>query len=72
MTHASYPTTATPQLQISCHADLLINGAPDNVVAIDIDDSSPSSRIERQDDVILVKAFHDRAAPETSVTRTDS
>jgi hypothetical protein len=59
MINANYTTTATPQLKISCYADLQVSGAPDNVVAIDIDDDSPSSRIERQDDVILVTAKGD-------------
>ena len=61
MTNANYTTTATPQLKISCQADLQIAGTPDNIVAIDIDDNSSSSRIERQDDVIVIKAFHDCA-----------
>ena len=61
MTNANYTTTAAPQLKISCQADLQIAGTPDNIVAIDIDDESANSRIERQDDVILVKAFHDCA-----------
>ena len=59
MTNANYTTTATPQLTISCHADLQIIGTPDNVVVIDIDDNSPASRIDRQDDVILVTAVSD-------------
>jgi hypothetical protein len=59
MTNANYTTTSTPHLKISCHADLQITGAPDNIVAIDIDDDSPASRIERQDDVITIKAVHD-------------
>jgi hypothetical protein len=59
MTNANYTTTAAPQLKISCHADLQITGAPDNVVAIDIDDNSPASRIERQDDAILITAMRD-------------
>lgn len=59
MTNANYTTTATPQLKISCHADLQITGAPDNIVVIDIDDNSPASRIERQDDVIQVTAVRD-------------
>jgi hypothetical protein len=59
MTNANYTTSAAPQLKISCQADLQIAGTPDNVVAIDIDDESSSSRIERQDDVIVIKALHD-------------
>jgi hypothetical protein len=59
MTNANYTTTATPQLKISCHADLQITGAPDNIVVIDIDDNSPASRIDRQDDVIMVSAASD-------------
>jgi hypothetical protein len=59
MTNANYTTTATPQLKISCHADLQITGAPDNTVVIDIDDNSPASRIERQDDTIVVTAMRD-------------
>ncbi len=59
MTNANYTTTSTPQLKISCHGDLQITGAPDNSVVIDIDDSSSASRIERQDDVIVVTAMHD-------------
>ena len=46
-------------MKISCHADLQITGAPDNIVVIDIDDNSPASRIERQDDVILITAVRD-------------
>ncbi len=61
MTNANYTTTAAPQLKIVCHADLQITGTPDNLVAIDIDDDSPSSRIERQDDVISVTASRDCA-----------
>ncbi len=59
MTNANYTTSAAPQLKISCQADLQIAGTPDNIVVIDIDDDSSSSRIERQDDVIVIKAFHD-------------
>jgi hypothetical protein len=59
MTNANYTTTATPQLMISCHADLQITGAPDNNIVIDIDDNSPASRIERQDDVITIMAKGD-------------
>jgi hypothetical protein len=59
MTNANYTTTATPQLKISCHADLQITGAPDSIVAIDIDDNSPASHIDRQDDVIVVTAASD-------------
>jgi hypothetical protein len=59
MTNAHYATTAAPQLKISCQADLQITGAPDNVVTIDIDDNSPASRIERQDEVILITAMRD-------------
>jgi hypothetical protein len=59
MTNANYTTTATPQLKISCQADLQITGAADNVVVIDIDDNSPASRIERQDDVIRITAIRD-------------
>ncbi len=59
MTNANYTTTATPQLKISCHADLQITGTPDNSVVIDIDDDSPNSRIDRQEDVILIKAHND-------------
>jgi hypothetical protein len=59
MTNANYTTTATPQLKISCHADLQITGAPDNIVVIDIDDNSPASRIDRQDEVIVVTAVRD-------------
>ena len=59
MTNANYTTTATPQLKISCHADLQITGAPDNIVVIDIDDNSPASHIERQGDVILITAVRD-------------
>jgi hypothetical protein len=59
MTNANYTTTATPQLKISCHADLQITGAPDDAVVIDIDDNSPASRIERQDEVIQVTAVRD-------------
>ncbi len=61
MTNANYTTTATPQLKISCAGDLQITGAPDNSVMIDIDDSSSASRIERQDDAIVVTAMRDCA-----------
>ena len=59
MTNANYTTTATPQLKIVCHADLQIVGTPDSVVEIDIDDNSPASRIERQEELILVTAMGD-------------
>jgi hypothetical protein len=59
MTNANYTTTATPQLKIACHADLQITGAPDNNVVIDIDDNSPASRIERQDELIVITAVRD-------------
>ena len=59
MTNANYTTTSTPQLKISCHADLAITGTPDNIVVIDIDDNSPASRVERQEDVITVAAASD-------------
>jgi hypothetical protein len=59
MTNANYATTATPQLKISCHADLQITGTPDNSVVIDIDDNSPASHIDRQDDVIQITAVSD-------------
>src|SRR5512145_3233939 len=59
MTNANYATSASPQLKISCHADLQITGSPENSVVIDIDDNSPASRIERQDETILVTAKGD-------------
>lgn len=59
MTNAKYTTTATPQLKISCQADLQIVGTTDNVVAIDIEDNSPASRVERQDELIVVTAQRD-------------
>jgi len=59
MTNANYTTTATPQLKISCHADLQIVGTAEGVVLIDIEDNSPASRIERQDEVIVVTAMRD-------------
>jgi hypothetical protein len=59
MTNANYTTSDAPQIKITCHADLQISGAPDNSVVIDIDDDSPASRIERQDDVIQVTAVRD-------------
>ena len=61
MTNANYTTSAAPQLKISCHADLQIVGTPDHIVAIDIEDNSPASRIERQEDVIQVTAMSDCA-----------
>ncbi|HSD82346.1 MAG TPA: DUF4097 family beta strand repeat-containing protein [Anaerolineae bacterium] len=59
MTNANYTTTATPQLKISCQADLQIFGTTDNVVTIDIKDNSPASRIDRQEEVIVVTAMRD-------------
>ncbi len=59
MTNANYTTTATPQLKITCQGDLQITGAQDNVVVIDIDDNSPASHVERQDDTILITAMRD-------------
>src|SRR5262245_33231324 len=61
MTNANYTTTAAPQIKISCHADLQILGTPDNSVEIEIADNSPASRIERQEEVILVTAMRDCA-----------
>lgn len=59
MTNATYTTTATPQFKITCHADLVINGTADNLVVIDIDDNSPATRIDRQDEVIKIVAAGD-------------
>jgi DUF4097 and DUF4098 domain-containing protein YvlB len=59
MTNANYTTTTTPQLKISCQGDLRIAGTTESVVTIDIDDSSPASRIERQDEIIIVTAVRD-------------
>src|SRR3972149_133123 len=59
MTNANYTTTAAPQLKISCQADLQIVGTSDNVVVIDIDDTSPASRIERQGEIIVGTAMRD-------------
>jgi hypothetical protein len=61
MTNANYTTTSTPQLKISCHADLAITGTPDNLVVIDIDDDSPASQIGRQEEVISIAAASDCA-----------
>jgi hypothetical protein len=59
MTNANYTTSTTPQLTITCHADLQIVGTADNVVLIDIEDDSPASRVERQDDVVKITAMAD-------------
>jgi hypothetical protein len=59
MTHANYTTGPAPQLKISCQADLQIIGTPDNAVLIDIEDSSPASLIDRQEDTITVTARDD-------------
>lgn len=59
MTHANYTTSPTPQLKISCQADLQIIGAQDNVVRIDIDDDSPASHIDRQEETITITALDD-------------
>jgi hypothetical protein len=59
MTNANYTTSAAPQLTISCHADLQIVGTSDNIVLIDIEDDSPASRVERQEDAIRVTAMSD-------------
>ena len=59
MTNANYPTSAAPQLTITCHADLQIVGTADNVVLIDIEDDSPASRVERKDDVVSITAMAD-------------
>ncbi len=52
MTNANYTTSAAPQLTITCHADLQIVGTADNLVLIDIEDNSPASRVDRQEDVV--------------------
>lgn len=59
MTHANFTTSPTPQLKISCQADLQIYGTADNIVLIDIDDDSPASRIDRQEDSIVITAMDD-------------
>jgi hypothetical protein len=59
MTNANYTTSTTPQLTITCHADLQIVGTADNVVLIDIEDDSPASRVERKDDVVSITAMAD-------------
>jgi hypothetical protein len=59
MTNANYTTLTTPQLTITCHADLQIVGTADNVVLIDIEDDSPASRVERKDDVVSITAMAD-------------
>jgi hypothetical protein len=59
MTNANYTTSAAPQVTITCHADLQIVGTADNLVLIDIEDNSPSSHVDRQEDVIHVTAMAD-------------
>jgi hypothetical protein len=59
MTNATYTTTATPQLKISCQGDLQIVGTTEGVVTIDIEDNSPASRVDRQDEIIVVTAMRD-------------
>jgi hypothetical protein len=59
MTNANYTTSAAPQLTITCHADLQIVGTADNLLLIDIEDNSPASRVDRQEDVVKITAMAD-------------
>lgn len=59
MTNANYTTSAAPHLTVTCHADLQIVGTADNLVLIDIEDDSPASRVDRQDDIVSVTAKSD-------------